>query len=119
MSYRMALITGASSGIGAAMARALPLETGLLLAARDDSRLRALAAELAAPGRRIEIVVADLASALGRRAVQAFDRRRRPQAVLQLVAFNPMILPWRWPRRLASGLLRWWRWRSRQGASTR
>jgi len=58
-------------------------------------------------------------AALGRRAVQVFDRRRRPQAVLQLVAFNPMILPWRWPRRLASGLLRWWRWRSRQGARIR
>jgi len=268
MSYRMALITGASSGIGAAMARALPLETGLLLTARDEGRLRKLAAELAVPGRRIEIVAADLAdesgrdlviehadraaidfiaysagvgwqgdfldtrrhharetvavnviaptellhallpgmvarakesaeraglivvssmaafnampglasyaasksfqlqlvqglarelkkdpidilalcptytrteffsrgglpepewamsadavaraglAALGRRPMQVFGRRQLPQPILQLVAFNPMILPWRWPRRFASGLLRWWRLPRRYG----
>ena len=41
--YRMALITGASSGIGAAFSEALPPETGLLLTGRNAERLHAVA----------------------------------------------------------------------------
>ncbi|MPY76258.1 MAG: SDR family NAD(P)-dependent oxidoreductase [Alphaproteobacteria bacterium] len=51
--YRMALITGATSGIGAAFAAALPRETGLLLTGRDAARLEAEA------GRRALIALAE------------------------------------------------------------
>lgn len=67
--YRAALITGASSGIGAAMARALPAATGLVLTGRDARALDALARELARPGRAIATVAADLSTDAGRDAV--------------------------------------------------
>jgi uncharacterized protein len=69
MIYRSALITGGSSGIGAAFARALPMETHLLLTGRDVSRLESVAAPLASSGRRVEILAADLATTQGRAAV--------------------------------------------------
>jgi uncharacterized protein len=59
---RRALITGASSGIGAAFARALP-EADLLLTGRDTGRLEALAAELRTGSREVRVVPADLADA--------------------------------------------------------
>lgn len=71
MAYGTALITGASSGIGAAFARVLPPETGLVLTGRDTAALEALAQELARPGRRITIVTADLATDPGRERVIA------------------------------------------------
>lgn len=61
------LITGASRGIGAALARAcatLP-DTRLLLVARDGARLEAMAAEVRALGGRAETVVGDLGSSAG------------------------------------------------------
>jgi short-subunit dehydrogenase len=58
---RWALITGASSGIGAALARELAARGAkLILTARRRDRLQALAAELAANGVETRIVVADL-----------------------------------------------------------
>ncbi|MBL8708726.1 MAG: SDR family NAD(P)-dependent oxidoreductase [Rhodospirillaceae bacterium] len=69
MIYHSALITGASSGIGAAFARALPRQTALLLTGRDRDRLNALAQELGLNGRAVRTVVADLATAEGRQAV--------------------------------------------------
>jgi short-subunit dehydrogenase len=71
MAYEFALITGASSGIGAAFARELPPETGLLLTGRDRDRLAILAEELRAEGRQVETVAADLAQAAGRETVIA------------------------------------------------
>lgn len=71
MTYRSALITGASSGIGEALARALPHQTGLVLTGRDAGRLAALADGLARDGRRIDTVTADLATDAGRDAVIA------------------------------------------------
>jgi uncharacterized protein len=72
MTYRCALITGASSGIGEAFARALPRSTSLLLTGRDRSRLSHLAAELANADRIVRSVAADLATADGRQAVIGF-----------------------------------------------
>ena len=73
MRYRFALITGATSGIGEALAKALPAKTGLLLTGRDGERLAALKAELdGGPGGgdpRVETLVADLAEDAGRDAV--------------------------------------------------
>lgn len=69
--HRAALVTGATSGIGEAFARALPASTGLLLTGRDREKLDRLSAELAAPGRRVETVAADLATDAGLDAVSA------------------------------------------------
>ena len=66
MKYTFAVITGASSGIGAAFARLLPAETGLLLTGLDAARLSELKESLAQGGRRVETVAADLADAEGR-----------------------------------------------------
>jgi short-subunit dehydrogenase len=58
---KWALITGASSGIGAALARELAGRGAkLILTARRRDRLDALAAELSAKGTETRIVVADL-----------------------------------------------------------
>ena len=71
MAYGLALITGATSGIGETFARELPRTTGLLLTGRDDARLAALAEELAEPGRQVETLAADLAGDAGRQALIA------------------------------------------------
>src|SRR5262249_22587027 len=56
------LITGASSGIGAALARRLAREGAtLFLVARRQDRLSALADQLQTAGAKIEIIPADLA----------------------------------------------------------
>jgi len=67
-----ALITGASGGIGAAFARALPAQTSLVLTGRDADRLEILRAEL---GARARTVVADLATDEGIAAVAAAAAR--------------------------------------------
>lgn len=58
---RTILITGASSGIGAEMARLLaPHDVTLLLAARSQDQLEAVADECRAAGSRAHVFVADL-----------------------------------------------------------
>lgn len=66
---KVALVTGASSGIGQAFARELPQGTDLILTGRDEEALRGMALELAGPERRIEVIVADLATEAGLNAV--------------------------------------------------
>ncbi len=67
---RVALITGASSGLGAEYARQLaPHVSGLILVARRRDRLEALRSELARPGLEIECHAVDLAD---RAALDAF-----------------------------------------------
>ncbi|MBV8165351.1 MAG: SDR family NAD(P)-dependent oxidoreductase, partial [Alphaproteobacteria bacterium] len=68
--FRAALITGASSGIGAALAGLLPPPTKLLLSGRDAAALARVRDALPEPG-RVEIVVADLSRAEDRQRVIA------------------------------------------------
>ncbi len=67
MARRVAVITGASSGIGAVFARKLAAEYDLLLVARRRERLEALAGELR--GGAVEILAADLAEEQGLKLV--------------------------------------------------
>jgi len=71
MPYGCALITGATSGIGRALAEAMPVSTVLLLTGRDSARLASLSDSLTSDGRRVETIAADLATAAGRAAVIA------------------------------------------------
>src|SRR5271165_4438165 len=58
---KWALVTGASAGIGVALARELAGHGAkLILTARRKERLEALAAELTGKGAEVRIVVADL-----------------------------------------------------------
>jgi short-subunit dehydrogenase len=68
-SFQMALITGASSGIGQAFAEELPERTGLMLVARNAARLEELGRRLARPGRTIVALAADLTTDAGRNMV--------------------------------------------------
>ena len=69
--FRAALVTGASSGIGEGFVRALPDATDLLLNGRDEAALGRRVAAVARPGRRVEAVVADLATEAGLETVAA------------------------------------------------
>ncbi len=81
----LAVVTGASSGIGAAFARLLAAAgRPVLLVARGQDALEALAKELrAAHGVEAEVLVADLGTPEGRDAVwRATEERGRPVTLL-------------------------------------
>jgi short-subunit dehydrogenase len=61
IAYHRALVTGATSGIGAAFARELPAATALLPTGRNGERLAKMRAELERPDRKVDCVQADLA----------------------------------------------------------
>lgn len=78
MARPLAVVTGASSGIGAAFARKLAREgQDLLLVARREQRLRSLADELARDGASCEILPCDLSDPVARAAL-CEDLRARP-----------------------------------------
>src|SRR5438477_10157924 len=57
----VALVTGASAGIGREIARVLSADHDLILTARREAELEALAAELRAGGAKCHVMRADLA----------------------------------------------------------
>lgn len=63
--YKTALITGATSGIGEAFAKKLPPATNLILTGRNAQKLRELQAELQTDTRTVDIIAADIAQSEG------------------------------------------------------
>ncbi|MGH6938494.1 SDR family NAD(P)-dependent oxidoreductase [Hypericibacter sp.] len=88
MAYRTALITGASSGIGEAIARALPPSTNLLLTGRDRPRLQALADALASNGRSVEFETADIGTDEGLNRLVAWAEPYEPDLLVNNAGFG-------------------------------
>jgi len=63
----MAVVTGATSGIGESFVRFLPVSTGLLLTGRNEAQLDELRRQYGRDGRVIETMALDLASEKDRR----------------------------------------------------
>jgi NAD(P)-dependent dehydrogenase (short-subunit alcohol dehydrogenase family) len=88
---RVAVVTGGSSGIGRSIALALgQAGAGVVLIARDESRLRACAADLDSAGVRAGWVSADLGdrAAVDRAASQAATTLGPPDILVNCAAVN-------------------------------
>lgn len=84
---RRALVTGASSGIGEGFARGLAARgRDLVLVARREEKLQALATELALGGVDVEVLAADLTTEDGLAEVEA--RLASPTKVVDLLVNN-------------------------------
>lgn len=88
MAYRTALITGASSGIGEAIARALPPTTNLLLTGLDRPRLQALADELSSNTREVGFETADLSTEAGVERLVAWAEPYGPDLLVNNAGFG-------------------------------
>lgn len=83
----VALITGASSGIGEEFARQLAPDHDLVLVARDTAKLDRLAEDLfTAHGTRVEVLGADVSTKAGRAPV--VERLTDPQRPIDLLVNN-------------------------------
>jgi short-subunit dehydrogenase len=82
-----AIVTGASSGIGRAVALELARQgAGVVIVARREDRLRALAAEITALGRPVEAVVGDVTDPATRQ--QALDAAQAKLGGLDILVNN-------------------------------
>lgn len=101
MTYRTAFITGASSGIGDALARRLAKEgTEVALAARRAEALEALASDIRAAGGSARVYPLDVADADA--TVETMKRADDEMGGIDLVVANAGVGGERW-----SGKLRW------------
>jgi uncharacterized protein len=103
------VITGASSGIGEAFARALARDGfDLLLVARRRKRLERLARELAdSHGREVEVLAADLTRPAPLRALEArLEREPRLERLVNAAGRGEFGELWKSPREALDGELR-------------
>lgn len=88
MIYKLALITGASSGIGKALAELLAsMGINLILTGRDKDRLQELAERLASQV-EVEMVVADLKDREERKKLTQIIQKKTPDLIINNAGFG-------------------------------
>lgn len=86
--FSLALVTGASSGIGEALARLLASQgINLLITGRDENRLKELAQELQMHV-NVTAFTADLADEKGRRSMEEIILKHVPELVINNAGFG-------------------------------